>query len=96
MTPNEARDKADARCAADPELKAAARAAWTRVADAIESRAAKKWPPMKVFEVHHEMTTARAALLRAIAYGQSVKHAEDVARDAVGLASPLTVEEMLS
>ncbi len=86
MNRNEAQRKATDMCNAHPPLKCAALAAWDRVAQKIDDRAASTRPKMKVFEVHHQQETARFALLLAIAQGRAPESGEIEALESIGLA----------
>lgn len=67
------------------EKQAAARTAWNSVNAAIVERANAKRPTPKVFEVHHEVETARKAFLLAVVDGHDMATCENAARAAVKL-----------
>lgn len=69
-----------------PPLLEALTAAWNRVCDKIETRAQAMRPKPRVFELRHEMSTARLALLRAVAEGRAPESGEIEALESVGLA----------
>lgn len=58
------------RIAKNPKLEADMRAAWVSVCDEIEARALQAKMKPKVYEVLHEIETARAAFMIAAADGK--------------------------
>lgn len=85
MTNNEAVDLVKAKIAANPALEGEIVAAWNSVLDDLEARATKQRPKPKVFEVHHETVTARAALFQALAADLSINESAANARKSIGL-----------
>ncbi len=66
-------------------LKTELNAAWNRICDEAEKRALKR--KLKVFELRHEMQTARLSLFRALNAGVSFEGAEHAALAAIGIAA---------